>query len=77
MLGLDFIGLPVSGTPFGTALELHWTGLGCIGLTLLFIPSLRMTEEISAGRYPGYREYQAAVPALIPLPRRGRTKAAD
>ena len=49
---------------------LHWTGLGCIGLTLLLIPSLRMTEEISARKYPGYRDYQAAVPALVPLPRK-------
>lgn len=55
---------------------LHWTGLGFIGLTLLFIPSLRMTEAISAEKYPGYRDYQAAVPALIPLPRKDRAKAA-
>ncbi|MCY4400656.1 MAG: DUF1295 domain-containing protein [Gemmatimonadetes bacterium] len=50
---------------------LHWTGLGCIGLTLLLIPSLRMTEEISAGKYPGYRDYQATTPALIPRLRPG------
>ena len=55
---------------------LHWTGLGFIGLTLLFIPSLRLTEAISAEKYPGYREYQAAVPGLIPLPRKDRAKAA-
>ncbi|MCY4645826.1 MAG: DUF1295 domain-containing protein [Gammaproteobacteria bacterium] len=64
---------------FGVAASgewLHWTGLGCIGLTLLFIPSLRMTEAISAEKYPGYRDYQAAVPALIPLPRKDRAKAA-
>lgn len=48
-----------------------------IGLTLLFLPSLRMTEEISAAKHPGYRDYQAAVPALVPLPRQGRAKAAD
>jgi len=55
----------------------HWTGLGCIGLSLLFVPSLRMTEEISAAKYPGYREYQAAVPALIPFLRRDGAKTAD
>ena len=55
----------------------HWTVLGCIGLTLLFVPSLRITEEISAAKYPGYREYQAAVPALIPFPRKDGAKTAD
>ena len=50
---------------------LHWTGLGCIGLILLFIPSLRMTEQLSVAKYPGYRDYQATTSALIPLPPRG------
>ena len=45
---------------------LHWTGLGCIGLILLIIPSLRMTEEISASKYPAYSDYQATTSALIP-----------
>ena len=60
---------------FGVAASgewVHWTGLGFIGLTLLFIPSLRMTESISADKYPGYRDYQATTPALVPLPRSGR-----
>ena len=47
---------------------LHWTGLGCIGLALLIIPSLRMTEELSAAKYPGYSDYQTTTSALIPLP---------
>ena len=50
---------------------LHWTGLGFILLTALFIPSTRLTESISAEKYPGYSAYQASTPALIPLPRRG------
>ena len=50
----------------------HWTGLGCIGLTLLFIPSLRMTEQLSVAKYPAYRDYQATTSVLIPLPPRGR-----
>jgi len=50
---------------------LHWTGLGFILLTALFIPSMRLTESISAEKYPGYSAYQASTPALIPLPRRG------
>ncbi|MCY4641845.1 MAG: DUF1295 domain-containing protein [Gammaproteobacteria bacterium] len=53
---------------------LHWTGLGCILLTLLFIMSVRLTESISVSKYPGYREYQDSTPALIPVPKIGRTK---
>lgn len=45
---------------------LHWTGLGFILLTALFIPSTRLTETISASKYPAYRDYQASTPALIP-----------
>ena len=48
---------------------LHWTALGFVGLTLQFIPALRLGETISAEKYPGYRDYQATTPALIPLPR--------
>lgn len=51
---------------------LHWTGLGFILLTALFIPSTRLTETISASKYPGYRDYQATTPALIPGLRLGR-----
>lgn len=48
----------------------HWTGLGCLLLIALFEGSIRLTEEISAGKYPGYRDYQAAVPRLLPIPLR-------
>lgn len=50
---------------------LHWTGLGFILLTLQFIPSTRLTESISMSKYPAYRDYQAATPAILPLPRTG------
>ncbi|WP_428273907.1 DUF1295 domain-containing protein [Candidatus Palauibacter sp.] len=50
---------------------LHWTGLGFILLTALFIPSMRLTETISASKYPGYGDYQASTPALIPRLRLG------
>lgn len=56
---------------------LHWTALGFIALTLQFLPTLRMGESISAAKYSGYRDYQARTPALVPLPRVGRTKAHD
>lgn len=51
---------------------LHWTGLGCIGLILLIIPSLRMTEALSAAKYPAYSDYQATTSPLIPFPPRGK-----
>ena len=51
----------------------NWTGLGFLLLTGLFIESTRLTESISAAKYPGYREYQASTPALIPIPRRRGT----
>lgn len=50
---------------------LHWTGLGFILLTVLFIPSTRLAESISLSRYPAYRDYQASTPAILPLPRIG------
>lgn len=46
----------------------HWTGLGFIGLILLFQGSAQMTEEISGGKYPSYSDYQATVPKFIPRP---------
>ena len=46
----------------------HWTGLGCLLLIALFQGSINLTEEISSGKYPAYRDYQATVPRLIPLP---------
>lgn len=51
---------------------LHWTALGFLGLTLQFIAAMRMGESISVAKYPGYRDYQATTPALIPLPRTQR-----
>ena len=59
---------------FGVAASgqwLHWTGLGFILLIALFIPSMRLTERISASKYPAYRDYQASTPVLIPRLRPG------
>ena len=55
---------------------LHWSGLGFIVLTLLFIPSSRLGESISLGKYPTYREYQESTPQLIPFTRIGCLKSA-
>ena len=49
---------------------LHWTGLGFILLIVQFFGAIRLTESISAGRYPNYAEYRAKTPMLVPLPRR-------
>ena len=51
---------------------LHWTGLGIVALTLVFIGGISFTESISAAKYPGYRAYQAATPILIPFLRFAR-----
>ena len=48
----------------------HWTGLGFLLLIALFQGSINLTEEISSGKYPGYRDYQAAVPRVVPIPLR-------
>ena len=48
---------------------LHWTGLGCVLLVALFIPSIRLTESISISKYAGYRDYQSGTPMLVPRPR--------
>ncbi|MYC68298.1 MAG: DUF1295 domain-containing protein [Acidobacteriia bacterium] len=45
----------------------HWTGLGAVVLAAQFIGVIRMTEAISAGKYPAYAEYRARTP-IVPLP---------
>jgi steroid 5-alpha reductase family enzyme len=47
-----------------------FTWVGAVVLTGLFIGSTRFTEEISASKYPEYRQYQKRVSMLIPLPSR-------
>ncbi len=49
---------------------LHWTGLGVVLLVGQFFGTIRLTESISAEKYPDYREYQARTPMLVPLPGR-------
>jgi steroid 5-alpha reductase family enzyme len=48
----------------------HWTGLGFLLLIALFHGSINLTEEISGGKYPGYSEYRATVPRVVPIPLR-------
>lgn len=54
----------------------NWTALGFLLLTGLFIESTRLTESISVAKCPGYREYQASTPALIPISLRRRSGSA-
>ena len=52
---------------------LHWTGLGCIAITITFAGSIPLTESISASKYPEYRAYQNTTPVLVPLLRIGKS----
>jgi steroid 5-alpha reductase family enzyme len=56
---------------------LHWTIIGAVLLTLLFIGSTRFTESISLSRYPEYADYQASTSALIPWPPRRQPSPAS
>ncbi|KAJ5608860.1 hypothetical protein N7528_009427 [Penicillium herquei] len=44
----------------------HWTGLGILGLLGIFQGSTRLTESITASKYPEYSEYQARVGRFLP-----------
>lgn len=47
---------------------LNWTGVGAVLLHLLFLGSTALTEKISAGKYPKYKEYQKTTSRFLPLP---------
>jgi steroid 5-alpha reductase family enzyme len=49
---------------------LNWSIAGCLLLVVLFQGSSGFSEEISAGKYPGYHEYQKKVPRFIPFTKR-------
>jgi steroid 5-alpha reductase family enzyme len=49
---------------------LHWSVIGAVLLTLLFIGSTRFTESITLSKYPEYADYQALTSAVIPWPAR-------
>ncbi|MBI4976797.1 MAG: DUF1295 domain-containing protein [Spirochaetes bacterium] len=46
---------------------LHWSGVGCLVLILLFIGSTVMTESITASKYPLYRMWQKACSPWLPF----------
>ncbi|KAF3386191.1 hypothetical protein F1880_000457 [Penicillium rolfsii] len=43
-----------------------WIGVGVVGYLLIFQGSTRLTEAISAEKYPEYSEYQARVGRFLP-----------
>lgn len=51
---------------------LNWSVMGAILLVLLFWGSSSFTEAITAGKYPGYAEYQKRVPRFIPFTKAGK-----
>lgn len=46
---------------------INWSIMGCLLLVILFKGSSDFSEEISARKYPGYKEYQRTVPRFIPF----------
>lgn len=46
---------------------INWSISGCILLVILFRGSSNFSEEISAGKYPQYAEYQQNVPRFVPI----------
>ncbi len=48
----------------------NWSIAGCLLLIVLFQGSAAFSEEISAGKYPGYARYQKEVSRFIPLGRK-------
>jgi steroid 5-alpha reductase family enzyme len=45
---------------------LHWSVLGPLLLSALFVGSTRFTESLTLAKYPEYRDYQARTSAIIP-----------
>jgi steroid 5-alpha reductase family enzyme len=45
---------------------INWSIGGCLLLIVLFRGSSAFSEEISAGKYPDYMEYQLTVPRFVP-----------
>jgi steroid 5-alpha reductase family enzyme len=45
---------------------IHWSMSGCLLLVLLFKGSSDFSEEVSAAKYPEYKNYQKQVPRFIP-----------
>ncbi|TEA15513.1 Uncharacterized protein C8034_v011267 [Colletotrichum sidae] len=51
---------------FATKVLYSYTAAGSVALILLFQGSTRLTEQITSGKYPEYREYQKQVGKFLP-----------
>ncbi|KAG8625341.1 hypothetical protein KVT40_007092 [Elsinoe batatas] len=51
---------------FDTESLINWTFAGAFGYLLIFQGSTPLTERITAGKYPEYKEYKARVGRFIP-----------
>lgn len=49
----------------------NWSGVGALGYLILFQSSTFLTEQISASKYPAYRDYQKSTGMFLPLPGKG------
>jgi steroid 5-alpha reductase family enzyme len=58
---------------------INWSMVGCLLLLILFKSSSDFSEEISASKYPDYKEYQQRVPRFFPrlLPRNVGQEASE
>lgn len=50
-----------------TGVWINWSIVGAVLLVLLFIGSSNFSEEVSASKYPEYKEYQKKVARFIPF----------
>ncbi|GAB3615500.1 DUF1295 domain-containing protein [Okibacterium endophyticum] len=55
-----------------TGVVVHWTVLGAVLLTLLFIGSTMFTESITRSRYPEYDDYRRRTSPIVPWPPRAQ-----
>lgn len=51
---------------YGTKTLYNWAGVGSAFLILMFQGSTSLTERITSGKYPEYREYQQNVGMFVP-----------
>jgi len=47
--------------------SINWSIIGCLLLIILFKGSSDFSEEISASKYPEYKQYQKNVPRFVPF----------
>ena len=67
-------------TCYNTQTYVNWSGIGALAYVLLFEGSTRLTENITASKYPEYKDYQARVGRFIPrfsLKPRGESRKAS